>query len=110
MEVTMITTTARLEEVSISPVSQVLLIKKSAEGSSGDTVSVPSLGEVTFTITVTGAIAGSKVTVGPPSSVPAKLSWNAAVTATNIVTIRLHNPTTSDISVVTGTWKVDVWE
>lgn len=62
----------------------------------------------TFTITATGATAGDVVQLGPPAAIEAGLMWSGFVSATNTVTVRLHNTTASAIDPASDTWRASV--
>jgi hypothetical protein len=62
----------------------------------------------TLTITVTGAVAGDSVELGPPASLEAGLMHSAIVTAANTVTIRLLNTTLLAIDPAAATWRATV--
>jgi hypothetical protein len=63
-----------------------------------------------LTITVTGAAVGDSVSLGPPSTLEANLAITYyAVTATNTVTVRLHNPNAvGAIDPASKTWRATV--
>lgn len=59
-------------------------------------------------ITVTGATAGDRVILGPPSTLNAGLMVTGYVGSDNTVTIRLHNTTGGAIDPASATWRVSV--
>jgi len=67
------------------------------------------------TITVTGAAVGDTVIASPTAVASGietlNLSWSAAVSAADTVTIRACNPTAGAIDALdTQTWRADVWQ
>ncbi len=64
------------------------------------------------TISVTGADTGNTVVAGAPSNVATNTSWNAFVTSTNVVAVRLCANLNNNTTIVplAGTWRVDVWK
>lgn len=60
----------------------------------------------TLNITVTGAKTGDYVTVSAPATLEAGLTFCWIVTATDTVTIRLHNTTGAAIDPASAIWKV----
>lgn len=74
---------------------------------------LPSLasGDVgAFTIDVPGAKPGMTVDIGAPAALDAGLLWCGSVSADDVVTIRVYNPTGSAIDAASGTWTVRVKE
>lgn len=61
-----------------------------------------------LTVTVTGAQIGNTVALGPPATIEAGLMWAAFVSATDTVTVRLHNTTASPVDPASAAWKVSV--
>jgi len=61
-----------------------------------------------LTITVTGAVAGSPVSLSPPSGIEASLVWSGYVSAADTVTVRLYNPTGGAVDPASGEWKASV--
>jgi hypothetical protein len=59
-------------------------------------------------ITVTGAAVGAVVALGPPSTIEAGLVWSGYVSATNTVTVRVHNTTGGAIDPAVATWRAMV--
>lgn len=62
----------------------------------------------TMTITVTGAVVGDTVALGPPDTIEAGLMWSGFVSATDTVTIRLHNTTGGAINPAAADWKASI--
>lgn len=62
----------------------------------------------TLTVSVPGAGAGDVVSLGPPSTIETGLIWCGFVSATNTVTIRLHNSTGAPVDPASAIWKVAV--
>jgi hypothetical protein len=62
----------------------------------------------TLTITVTGALVGDAVYLGPPSTLEAGLMATAFVSASNTVTVRLGNMTASPVDPASATWRASV--
>lgn len=60
------------------------------------------------TLTVTGAAPTSSVSVGAPAAIEAGLVWSAYVSATNTVTVRVHNMTGGNITPAVATWHARV--
>jgi len=58
----------------------------------------------TITITIPGAEIGDTVDVAAPSAIESGLMWCGYVSATDIVTIRIHNTTVSPIDPASATW------
>jgi len=63
-----------------------------------------------FTISVPGARAGSGVILGPPAALEADLMAFGRVSANDVVTVRVLNPTASPIDPVEAQWTVRVME
>jgi hypothetical protein len=61
-----------------------------------------------LTVTVTGAATGDTVILGPPSTIEAGLTWSGFVSATNTVTVRVHNTTASPIDPASASWRASV--
>ena len=61
-----------------------------------------------LTVTVTGAVAGATVKLGPPAAIEAGLIWCGYVSAADTVTIRIHNTSGSAVDPVAATWSVRV--
>lgn len=61
-----------------------------------------------LTIAVTGATIGDSVLVGPPNGLEANLSVTGYVSATDVVTVRVCNPTVGAINPASATWRVIV--
>lgn len=59
-----------------------------------------------LTISVPGAIAGAAVMVGAPASIETGLVWVGYVSATDTVTIRLHNTKGSSVDPANNAWHV----
>lgn len=70
--------------------------------------SISAGAEAELTVTVTGAVAGDVVSVGPPAAVEAGLSWCAFVSAADTVTLRVRNDTGSAIDPAAAAWSVRV--
>lgn len=69
-------------------------------------IAAGAIGELT--ITVTGAVVGDTVTLGPPAAIEAGLNWSGFVSAADTVKIRLHNVTASAIDPVSASWKAAI--
>ena len=65
----------------------------------------------TFTIAVLGCKVGQgqSVALSAPSAVEASLLWCGSVTANDVVTVRLYNPTGLAIDPASGTWTARVF-
>ena len=61
-----------------------------------------------LTVTVTGAVVGATVKLGPPAAIEAGLVWCGYVSSANTVTIRIHNSSGSAVDPVAATWSVRV--
>ena len=70
--------------------------------------SVGATTQVSFTGTVAGAAVGDHVVVAPPDMLGARIACFARVTAANIITIYLNNPSAASQTIATGTWKISV--
>ena len=73
-----------------------------------DFPSIASNGVEELTVTVTGAAVGSTVILGAPSTINSGLTWIGFVSATDTVTIRLHNNTGGSVNPASATWKATV--
>jgi hypothetical protein len=73
-----------------------------------DFPSISSNSTEVLTITVTGAAVGDVVHLGPPSTIEAGLTWSGFVSATNTVTIRLHNTSGGAVNPASATWRAAV--
>lgn len=73
-----------------------------------DFASIASTATAELTITVTGAVAGRSVILGPPSGIEAGLTWSGYVSATDTVTVRLFNTTGAAIDPASATWRAVV--
>jgi hypothetical protein len=62
----------------------------------------------TSTITVTGAQTGDTVQLGAPATVENGIVWSGYVSATNTVTVRECNVTTSTIDPASASWRASV--
>jgi len=69
---------------------------------------IASNGIASQTVTVTGATAGQSVMLGPPAAIEASLTWSGFVSATDTVTIRLHNTSGGSITPAVATWYATV--
>lgn len=63
-----------------------------------------------FTVSVPGAMVGSGVVLGPPASLEADLMFCGRVSAADVVTVRVLNPTAGAIDPVGALWTVRVME
>jgi hypothetical protein len=75
------------------------------------TLDFPSIGSnssADLTITVTGAVVGASVSIGAPSTLEAGLIFSAWVSATNTVTVRLHNNSGGSVDPASATWRATV--
>lgn len=75
------------------------------------TLDFPSIAAGTvaeLTVTVTGAVAGDSVTIGPPVTLNAGLMASGFVSAANTVTVRVFNGTAAAVDPVSAGWKVNV--
>jgi hypothetical protein len=61
-----------------------------------------------LTITVTGASVGDAVSLGPPAALESGLVAMGYVSASNTVTVRVHNTTAGAIDPASATWKASV--
>jgi hypothetical protein len=73
-----------------------------------DFPSIAAGGTAELAITVTGATVGDPVHLGPPATLNNGLLPWARVSATNTVTVRIHNATSGAINPTGATWKVRV--
>jgi hypothetical protein len=63
-----------------------------------------------LTMTVTGAIVGNSVHIGAPSTIETGLGWSGYVSATNTVTIRVHNSSGGAVDPASATWRATVMD
>jgi hypothetical protein len=70
--------------------------------------SIGSNSTAALTITVTGAATGDAVFLGAPSGLEADLTFSGYVSATNTVTVRLHNASGGSIDPASATWRATV--
>jgi hypothetical protein len=77
-------------------------------GVSGVT-SIATLTQVSFNITVPGAVVGNTVAVSPPNALEARVAIFARVSAPNVVTVHLNNPSASTATLVSGVFSVTVF-
>jgi hypothetical protein len=61
-----------------------------------------------LTMTVTGAVAGAAVYLGPPTTIEPDLVWCGYVSATDTVTIRIHNAKGTSVDPAAATWHARV--
>ena len=61
-----------------------------------------------LTVTITGAAVDDIAIASPYTSIEAGLIWSCYVSAANIVTVRLANPTASPIDPINADWRVAV--
>jgi len=61
-----------------------------------------------LTMTVTGAVAGHTVKLGAPAAIETGLIWCGYVSATDTVTIRIHNMTGGAINPASASWRARV--
>jgi hypothetical protein len=76
------------------------------------TLDFPSIASNSYsdlTITVTGAVTGSSVHLGAPSGFEANLTFCGWVSATNTVTVRIHNGSGGAINPASATWRATVF-
>lgn len=99
-----------------------LYVKESGSGNTGwrahaatldgsGTLDFPSIAAgaiAELTVTVVGAAAGDVVHLGPPATLEAGLMASARVSATDTVTIRVHNTTGGAVDPVSATWRVRI--
>jgi len=75
-----------------------------------ETINLASLGagaSIQHTVTITGARAGDKVKLGPPSNFSLDIIiGNGVVTAEDTLKIPFHNPTGGAIDAASGDWKI----
>jgi hypothetical protein len=71
--------------------------------------SIPANSTAELTVTITGAVLRDLV-IATPESLEAGLTWNAYVSATNTVKLRVANVTTSAIDPASVPWAFDVWQ
>jgi len=75
------------------------------------TLDFPSIGAndtAALTMTVTGAAVGDSVELGAPSTIEAGLVWCGFVSATNTVTVRVHNTSGGAVDPASATWRATV--
>lgn len=89
----------------------VQLFAKTLTGSgvSGVT-SIATLTQVSFNITVPGAVVGNTVAVSPPNALEARVALFARVSAPNVVTVHLNNPSASTATLVSGVFSVTIFK
>ena len=75
-----------------------------------DFPSIASNDTHTLTITVTGAVAGDSVFLGVPAALDAGLIFCASVTATNTVTVRMHNSSGGSTDPASATFRATVMQ
>ena len=75
-----------------------------------DFPSIASNDTHTLTITVTGAVAGDSVFLGCPAGLDAGLIFCASVTATNTVTVRMHNSSGGSTDPASATFRATVMQ
>jgi hypothetical protein len=73
-----------------------------------DFPNIPAQTCAELNMTVTGAVVGDEVRLGPPSTIEANLSWSGYVSAADTVTIRVCNPSAGAINPVSATWRATV--
>jgi hypothetical protein len=78
-------------------------------GTSGIT-SIATLTQVSFNITVPGAVVGNTVAVSPPNALEARVALYARVSAANVVTVYLNNPSASTATLTSGVFNVTVFK
>jgi hypothetical protein len=59
-------------------------------------------------MTVTGAAVGDAVFLGAPSGLETDLTFSGYVSATNTITVRLHNASGGSIDPASATWRATV--
>lgn len=70
--------------------------------------SIASNGSAELTITVTGAAANDTVMLGAPAALEAGLTFSGFVSATNTVTVRVHNVSGGSVDPASATWRATV--
>lgn len=70
--------------------------------------SIGSNSTAELTMTVTGASTGDSVFLGAPSTIESGLIFTAYVSATNTVTVRVHNTSGGSIDPASATWRATV--
>ena len=70
--------------------------------------SIASNGTAELTITVTGAATGDAVYLGAPSTIESGIVFAGYVSASNTVTVRLHNTTGGAVDPAAATWRAVV--
>ncbi len=77
------------------------------------TLDFPSIGAndtASLTMTVTGAAVGDSVHLGAPSTIETGLVWSGYVSATNTVTVRVHNTSGGAVDPASATWRATVMD
>jgi hypothetical protein len=62
------------------------------------------------TVTVSGAALGDVVSIGAPNSIPSGVVYFGYVSATNTVTLRMHNGSGGSVDPSEDTFRVYVWK
>lgn len=69
-----------------------------------DFPSIAANNVASLTMTVTGAVTGDVVALGPPSNISTNVVWSGFVSAADTVTVRCHNYGTAASDSAAGTW------
>lgn len=69
---------------------------------------IAAAGQQELAVTLTGAVVGDRVVLGPPATLAAGVIVTARVTAANTVTVRLSNITAAGIDPASASWTVGV--
>lgn len=78
-------------------------------GTSGIT-SIATLTQASFNIAVPGAAVGNTVAVSPPNALEARVALYARVSAPNVVTVYINNPSASTATLTSGVFNVTVFK
>lgn len=70
--------------------------------------SVGSNGVASLTLSVPGAVVGRPVLLSAPAAMESGFTWCGTVTATDTVTIRIHNNDGGSVDPIPATWGVAV--
>lgn len=73
-----------------------------------DFPSIAAAGQQELTVTLTGAVVGDQVQVGPPATLEGGLVPSARVSAPDTVTVRLSNITGAAIDPASAAWRVTI--
>lgn len=98
-----------LQEQQLAALVPLLTKTLTGSGTSGVT-SIATLTQVSFNITVPGAVVGNTVAVSPPNALEARVALFARVSAVNTVTVYLNNPSASTATLISGVFNVTIFK